>query len=32
MDTWKTYETTEAGHNVMIDTPEWLVDVIIKEA
>jgi pimeloyl-ACP methyl ester carboxylesterase len=30
--TWKTYETTEAGHNVMIDTPQWLVDVILRES
>ncbi|MGE0038263.1 MAG: alpha/beta fold hydrolase [Xanthobacteraceae bacterium] len=30
--TWKTYETTEAGHDVMIDTPQWLVDVINKES
>jgi hypothetical protein len=29
---WKTYETTDAGHNVMIDTPQWLVDVILKES
>ena len=29
---WKTYETTDAGHNVMIDTPQWLVDVIIRES
>jgi len=30
--TWKTYETTEAGHDVMIDTPQWLTEVILKES
>jgi pimeloyl-ACP methyl ester carboxylesterase len=29
---WKTYETMDAGHNVMIDTPQWLIDVMIQES
>jgi hypothetical protein len=29
--TWQTL-TTEAGHDVMIDAPEWLTDVLVKHA
>ena len=27
--TWQTIET-DAGHDVMIDAPEWLADVLLK--
>jgi pimeloyl-ACP methyl ester carboxylesterase len=29
--TWKTFET-KAGHDVMVDEPEWLVDVLLQHA
>jgi pimeloyl-ACP methyl ester carboxylesterase len=29
---WKTYVTTDAGHNVMIDAPQWLVELIVRES
>src|SRR5262245_34353560 len=25
---WRTFETTEAGHEVMVDAPQWLVDIL----
>lgn len=28
--TWQTYETTTAGHDVMVDAPEWLADILLK--
>ena len=28
--TWKTFETTTAGHDVMIDAPEWLVEILLQ--
>jgi pimeloyl-ACP methyl ester carboxylesterase len=28
--TWQTFETTTAGHDVMVDAPEWLADILIK--
>jgi pimeloyl-ACP methyl ester carboxylesterase len=27
---WRTFETTEAGHDVMVDAPQWLVDVLLQ--
>jgi pimeloyl-ACP methyl ester carboxylesterase len=27
---WKTFETTDAGHDVMVDAPGWLVDVLLQ--
>jgi hypothetical protein len=27
---WRTFETTTAGHDVMVDAPEWLVDVMLQ--
>ena len=30
--TWKTFETTAAGHDVMVDAPEWLVDILLRES
>ena len=29
---WKTFETTSAGHDVMIDAPEWLVEILLRES
>ena len=26
--TWRTFETTTAGHDVMVDAPEWLADIL----
>jgi pimeloyl-ACP methyl ester carboxylesterase len=28
--TWQTFETTRGGHDVMIDEPEWLVEILLK--
>jgi pimeloyl-ACP methyl ester carboxylesterase len=28
--TWQTFETTTAGHDVMVDEPQWLVDILLK--
>jgi pimeloyl-ACP methyl ester carboxylesterase len=28
--TWRTFETATAGHDVMIDEPEWLTDILLK--
>ena len=28
--TWQTFETTTAGHDVMIDAPEWLVEILLQ--
>jgi len=29
---WRTFEATAAGHDVMVDTPEWLVDILLQVA
>ena len=28
--TWKTFETVTAGHDAMVDEPEWLVDILMQ--
>ena len=28
--TWQTFEATNAGHDVMVDDPDWLVDILLK--
>jgi pimeloyl-ACP methyl ester carboxylesterase len=28
--TWKTFETTASGHDVMVDAPEWLVGILLE--
>jgi pimeloyl-ACP methyl ester carboxylesterase len=28
--TWRTFEATGCGHDVMVDKPEWLVDVLLQ--
>jgi hypothetical protein len=28
--TWKTFETTAAGRDVMVDAPEWLVEILLQ--
>ncbi len=28
--TWQTFETATAGHDVMIDAPEWLVEILLQ--
>ena len=28
--TWRTFEATNSGHDVMVDAPEWLVDVLLQ--
>jgi hypothetical protein len=30
--TWQTFETTTAGHDIMVDDPAWLTDILIKVA
>jgi pimeloyl-ACP methyl ester carboxylesterase len=27
---WRTFETTEAGHDVMVDAPQWLADILLQ--
>jgi pimeloyl-ACP methyl ester carboxylesterase len=27
---WRTFETTAAGHDVMVDAPEWLVEILLQ--
>ena len=27
---WRTFEVTESGHDVMVDAPQWLVDVLLQ--
>ena len=27
---WRTFEATNSGHDVMVDAPEWLVDVLLQ--
>src|SRR5262245_729192 len=27
---WRTFETTAAGHDVMVDTPDWLAEVLVE--
>ena len=27
---WRTFETTASGHDVMIDAPEWLADILLQ--
>jgi hypothetical protein len=29
-NSWRTFETTEAGHDVMVDAPQWLVDILLQ--
>jgi pimeloyl-ACP methyl ester carboxylesterase len=29
-NTWRTFETPAAGHDVMVDAPEWLTDILLK--
>jgi len=29
---WRTFETTAAGHDVMIDAPDWLTSILIEVA
>ena len=28
--TWQTFETTTAGHDIMVDDPAWLTDIVLK--
>ena len=28
--TWQTFETTTAGHDVMVDDPAWLTEILLK--
>jgi hypothetical protein len=28
--TWKTFEATNSGHDVMVDAPEWLTDTLLQ--
>jgi pimeloyl-ACP methyl ester carboxylesterase len=28
--TWRTFEATNSGHDVMVDAPQWLVDVLLQ--
>ena len=28
--TWRTFETTASGHDVMIDAPDWLVEILLQ--
>jgi pimeloyl-ACP methyl ester carboxylesterase len=28
--TWQTFEITTAGHDVMVDDPDWLTDILLK--
>jgi pimeloyl-ACP methyl ester carboxylesterase len=30
--TWRTYITTDAGHDIMIDAPEWLAGILLEES
>jgi hypothetical protein len=27
---WRTFEATDSGHDVMVDAPQWLVDVLLQ--
>jgi hypothetical protein len=29
---WKVYLTENAGHDIMVDAPEWLADILVKES
>jgi pimeloyl-ACP methyl ester carboxylesterase len=29
---WQTFETTSAGHDVMVDDPQWLTEILLKVA
>ncbi len=29
---WATYVTNDAGHDVMVDAPDWLTDILIKHS
>jgi len=31
-NSWRTFEATNSGHDVMVDAPEWLVDVLLQVA
>ncbi len=28
--TWQTFETTTAGHDIMVDDPQWLTEILLK--
>ena len=28
--TWQTFETTTTGHDIMVDDPPWLTDILLK--
>ena len=30
--TWTTYVTNDAGHDIMVDAPDWLTDILIKHS
>ncbi len=30
--TWQTFETTTAGHDIMVDEPDWLTEILLKVA
>jgi pimeloyl-ACP methyl ester carboxylesterase len=30
--TWRTHVTTDAGHDIMIDAPEWLAGILLEES
>lgn len=27
---WRTFEVTSSGHDVMVDAPEWLADIPLQ--
>ena len=27
---WRTFEATDCGHDVMVDAPQWLVDTLLQ--
>ena len=29
---WRTFETATSGHDVMVDEPEWLRDILLQVA
>ena len=29
---WKVYLAENAGHDIMVDAPEWLADILMKES
>jgi len=30
LKSWRTFETTASGHDVMVDAPEWLADILLQ--